>query len=184
MVTNGYMEPEPLEKLLTVVDAMNIDIKSMDPGFYRRMCKGDLAPVLRTCERVKRRCHLEVTNLLIPDENDSAQQVAKLAAYVAANLGDDTPLHLSRYFPRHKLDLPPTPDSSLARAWDIAREKLHYVYLGNVAAGDKAHTACPSCGTLLVKRTGYFTKITSGLARDDNGGARCATCGSGIPILL
>jgi pyruvate formate lyase activating enzyme len=185
MVTNGYMEPGPLAELLGVVDAMNIDIKSMDPAFYRRLCKGRLTPVLRACEQARKSCHLEITNLLIPGKNDSPAEVRELAAFVAANLGADTPLHLSRYFPRHRMDLPPTPQASLLQAYEIAREKLQYVYIGNSEAGDKANTYCPSCRALLVRRRGYQTQVTPGLAAAEGSKyAKCGKCGRETGIVV
>ncbi len=183
MVTNGYMEPSPLSDLLTVVDAMNIDIKSMDPGFYRRLCKGELEPVLRTCEAVKKRAHLEITNLLITGENDSQDDVRNLADHIAASLGKDTPLHISRYFPRHKFVKPSTPEKSLLKAWEICRDKLDYVYVGNMAAGDKGNTLCPSCGTLLIERSGYFTRTTAKLTAKGPQGPACGMCGHAINMV-
>ena len=176
MVTNGFMEPGPLKNLLTIVDAMNIDIKSMSEKFYRRLCKARLSPVLRTCEEVKKHCHLEITNLLIPGENDSEKDIKVLVDYVAANLGKDTPLHFSRYFPRHKLDIPPTPSSSLHRAKEIACDKLDYVYVGNIELDDSSNTYCPSCKTLLIKRSGYDVSIEAPLIKNS---ATCtALCGN------
>lgn len=184
MVTNGFMEPGPLSELLGLVDAMNIDIKSMSPSFYRRLCKGELAPVLRTCETVKKKCHLEITNLLIPEENDSERDVSKLVDFVATHLGRDTPLHISRYFPRHRLGHSPTPESSLLRAWEIAVDKLDYVYLGNMMAGDKENTFCPGCGELLIERNGYTTHLTDKLTSEGTGKCRCGACGAGINVQL
>ncbi len=107
----------PLADLLTVIDAMNIDIKSMNPSFYRRLCKGSLDPVLAACEQVKKAgCHLEITHLLIPGENDDPAETERLADFIAVKLGPETPLHISRYFPRNKMRHDPTPESLLQRA--------------------------------------------------------------------
>jgi pyruvate formate lyase activating enzyme len=179
MVTNGYMEPEPLAELLKVVDAMNIDIKSMNTEFYTRLCKAELAPVLRTCEAVKKAAHLEITNLVIPGENDTDEDFKSLADFIANHLGKDTPLHLSRYFPRYKLKTLPTPESTLMRAWEICREKLDYVYVGNISTGDKENTYCPSCKSLLIERTGYDVRITP-LLKNAGGVANCGNCGTAI----
>lgn len=184
MVTNGYMEPDPLKELLTVVDAMNIDIKSMSQDFYRKLSKGDLAPVLSTCETVKKHCHLEITNLLITDENDSEEEIGKLVDYIAINLGKDTPLHISRYFPRFKMDSQATSESSLLTACEIAKDKLDYVYLGNIYAGDKANTFCPSCNTLLIKRNGYNTVVTENLIKKSAGNCVCKECGYTIYVIM
>ncbi len=184
MVTNGYIEPAPLADLLTVVDAMNIDIKSMNPSFYRRICKGELDPVLSACIRVKKAgCHLEITHLLIPHENDDPAETEKLADFIAAELGPDTPLHISRYFPRHTMDHEPTPEALLNRAWEIARAKLRYVYVGNIIAEGKEDTRCPECDAPLIKRSGYAVHLTENLSVGKNL-PECGNCGTTIPIVL
>lgn len=184
MVTNGYMEPEPLKELCTVIDAMNIDIKSMNPDFYRKYCKAELDPVLRTCETVAKHCHLEITNLLITEKNDSEEEIQKLVNYIAQNLGKHIPLHISRYFPRYQFRHPATPESTLYRAWDLASDKLDYVYLGNLTVKDKAHTFCPSCNKTLIRRNGYYTNITKNLHKEDDGKGSCKNCGKELYIRL
>jgi pyruvate formate lyase activating enzyme len=185
MVTNGYMEPAPLADLLTVVDAMNIDIKSIRPAFYKKLCKAELEPVLRTCETVKKHCHLEITNLLIPGENDSPDDVRDLVAYVAENLGKDTPLHLSRYFPRFKMTSPPTPEKSLFDALEIARRDLQYVYVGNIQSSEASNTSCPVCHDVLVKRSGYSIEMAPGLKTKGSGNfALCPKCGVETNIII
>ena len=183
MVTNGFMEPAPLAELLTLVDAMNIDIKSIRPDFYKKLCKATLGPVLRTCETVKKHCHLEITTLVIPGQNDSEEEFRELTDFVAYHLGRDTPLHFSRYFPRNKATFPPTPESTLFKAWEIAREKLDYVYVGNIDSAGKANTYCPSCKQLLIERSGYSVKIAEGLTKDKNT-AVCPSCAAATNILL
>ncbi len=132
LVTNGYVNPEPLEDLLPLIGAMNIDLKAMDDQFYRSTCKGTLDPVLDTIKRAKQSTHIELTNLIIPTLNDSDVQIEKLAEWVLNNTGADTPLHLSRYFPCYELNLPPTPIEKMIHVKAIAEKKLKYVYLGNV----------------------------------------------------
>jgi len=177
MVTNGFIEPAPLNDLLSIVDAMNIDIKSMNPSFYRRICKGSLEPVLKTCEKVKKAgCHLEITHLLIPGENDRPEETTALADFMATHLGSDTPLHISRYFPRYRMDRSPTPAPLLERAYEIARKQLDYVYVGNIAAGNKENTYCPGCGELLISRSGYSVSITSSLLKTPDGKPQCNKC--------
>ena len=185
MVTNGFMEPAPLKELLTIVDAMNIDIKSIRTEFYKKLCKARLEPVLRTCETVKKSCHLEITTLIIPGENDTPGEIRELADYVAANLGRDTPLHFSRYFPRYKMNAPSTGADTLLHAWEIAREKLDYVYVGNMGTEDKSNTFCPSCGSLLIKRMGYSVTLTPGLtSTSPDQTASCPACGCKTNIFL
>lgn len=183
MVTNGYMEPGPLAELLTIVDAMNIDIKSMTQDFYGRLCGASLKPVLRTCVAVKKKAHLEITTLLIPGENDSPEEIAQLADFVATELGPDTPLHLSRYFPRYKLMTPPTPLETLDRAYRVACERLHYVFTGNVDSGQRSNTRCPRCNATLVQRNGYTIEITSNLLRTPSG-VCCTVCDTQIPLIV
>ena len=132
-VTNGYVNPEPLDRILPFIDAMNIDLKSIDEDFYKKYPKGKLPPVLETIKKSQERCHIELTNLLIPGLNDSRQQLTKLIDWVCENLGPEVPMHFSRYFPCHKFtESPPTPIATLHLAEEIARKKLRHVYLGNV----------------------------------------------------
>ena len=187
MVTNGYVEEPPLRDLLTVIDAWNIDIKSMNPDFYRRLCKGTLDPVLRACEIVKKAGgHLEITHLLIPGENDDPAETRRLADFIVGHIGVDTPLHISRYFPRHRMDHSPTPAALLDRAFAIARERLLFVYVDNMPAGDRENTYCPTCGALLIARTGYQVTRTPKLEPTTSGSGglpRCGACGTTIPII-
>jgi len=132
LVTNGYINPEPLEKILAYIDAMNIDLKSIEDEFYRKFCQGRLEPVLTTIKRVHQSCHIELTNLVIPGLNDQKENFLKLVDWIYENLGPEVPLHFSRYFPCYKMVLPPTPLARLKSAEEIARKKLKYVYLGNV----------------------------------------------------
>lgn len=178
LVTNGYWNPEPLEEVLEVVDALNIDLKSMEREFYLKLCGARLEPVLRTAKRASRSALVEVTHLVIPGYNDSEDQFRRLADWVATELGPDTPAHISAYFPRYRLQAPPTPPETLQRAYDIFRQQLNYVYLGNVAAAEGSDTRCPHCGALAIRRRGYRT--TNHLAD----GARCAGCGRGLPVVM
>lgn len=132
LVTNGYVNIEPLKEMLPFIDAMNIDIKSFDDDFYIKICKGTLVPVLRTIKTAFGKCHIELTSLIVPTLNDSEESVRKMVRWICDNLGTGTPLHLSRYFPCYRMELPPTPIETLKRAEAIAKEKLKYVYLGNV----------------------------------------------------
>jgi pyruvate formate lyase activating enzyme len=176
LVTNGYVNPGPLQELLPLVDAMNIDLKSMEPDFYRRICGGELEPVLGTIEKAHGRCLVELTNLVIPGLNDSPQQQVKLIDWVAG-LDKNIPLHLSRYFPQYQMRQPATPELTLIEFANRAREKLHYVYVGNIRLPDMADTRCPGCGRVLVNRQGYQIRI-SGL----KDGA-CRNCGRRADII-
>ena len=119
--------------MLPYIGAMNIDIKSIEEEFYKKHCLGNLKPVLENTKIAKEKgVHIEITNLIIPTLNDSERNIGELVDWVYANLGAETPLHFSRYFPCHKMKLPPTPRETLERAKEIADSKLKYVYLGNV----------------------------------------------------
>ncbi|MDP8263213.1 MAG: AmmeMemoRadiSam system radical SAM enzyme [Candidatus Ancaeobacter aquaticus] len=156
LVTNGYVKEEPLLELLPYIDAVNIDIKSMDDSFYKDMCGASRDPVLRTAEMCyANSCHVEITNLVISTLNDSPGHFEKLRDWICDHLSPSVPLHFSRYFPTYKLSLPPTPVSVLEEAYKIAKEKMMYVYLGNVGGGSWDSTYCPDCSSLLVSRSGY-----------------------------
>lgn len=161
LVTNGFIEEKPLEEILPYVDAMNIDVKSYTENFYRDMTFGRLSPVKRTVEIAHERCHVEITTLLIPGMNDGEDEVEALAKWLSS-LRKDIPLHLNRYFPNYKLDLPPTPVETIKRAREIAMKYLDYVYMGNVSDEEGSNTYCPKCGKLLIERRGYDIKMING----------------------
>ncbi|MGB9791036.1 MAG: AmmeMemoRadiSam system radical SAM enzyme [Thermacetogeniaceae bacterium] len=179
LVTNGSIQEEPLMRLLPYIDAMNIDVKAFTSDYYRRVCRGELEPVLRTVERAYGNCHIELTTLLVPGMNDSDEEIEALVDWVAS-LGKEVPLHFSRYFPRYRMELPPTPLKTLVRAWELARRKLDYVYIGNAwELGEKYdNTCCPECGALLVRRSGYYV-VLSGLE-----GRKCKECGAEIAVVV
>lgn len=175
LVSAGYVNPAPLAELLPFLDAANIDLKTMDPAGYRDNCGAELAPVLATLRTLARSdVVLEVTNLVIPGFNDTDALLHDWCAFVADELGPDTPVHFSRFFPCHRLtDRPPTPLSTLHRARDIARANgLHYTYCGNTH--ETEHTDCPGCGAPLVVRRGF--DVVSNEIRD----GRCPRCGLAI----
>jgi pyruvate formate lyase activating enzyme len=172
LVTNGYANPEPFAELLPFVDAINMDLKSIRPEFYKTLCRGTLEPVLDNARAAARATHLEVTNLVIPGHNDSDEDLRGLARWIAQELGPATPTHLSAYFPRYKLQAPPTPPETLERARGIFACELHHVYLGNVYSETGSSTRCQQCGSELIRRRGYSTRIV-GLA-----GRVCAKCGA------
>jgi len=176
LVTNGMINEEPLKELLPYIDAANIDLKSMDPEFYKKIVWGDLETVLNTIKITKNHWHIELANLIIPGYNDSPELIQELVDFVAS-IGVDIPLHFSRYFPHYKFNVPPTPVETLRFAGELACEKLQYVYIGNVwikeSSGirDWSSTYCPECGNLLVNRS-YFGVRVTGIAD-----GRCIKCG-------
>jgi len=177
LVTNGFVNPEPLAELLPLIDAMNIDLKAFDDGFYKKYCGGRIEPVKETIRTAAAAgVHVEVTLLLIPTLNDLDEKIDAQAEWLAS-VSPDMPFHISRYFPCYKMDLPPTPVSSLTRAREIASKHLNYVYLGNVGDTESATTRCTSCRAPVIKRSGYMTEIT-GLD-----GNKCSNCGGCIAVV-
>ncbi|HHU69907.1 MAG TPA: AmmeMemoRadiSam system radical SAM enzyme [Thermoanaerobacterales bacterium] len=176
LVTNGFIEEEPLKELLPYIDAMNIDVKGFSQEFYKEYTKGDIGPVKRTVELAHKNCHVEVTTLLISGLNDSEKEIESLCSWLAS-LRKDIPLHLSRYFPNYKMDLPATSLDTMERAYDTASKYLEYVYLGNVRS-KRNNTYCPQCGALLIDRQ-YFANIVG-----ITGNGICASCGKDINIVM
>ena len=178
LVTNGSVNADPFRRLTPFIDAMNIDVKSMDPEFYRKICKAKLEPVLATCRAARAAgIHVEITNLVIPTLNDSDELLGRLVDFVA-ELGPEVPLHFSAYFPSYKMTIEATPISALLRAREIARERLFYVYLGNVRTADGSDTHCPQCDNLLIARQGYGTTI-KGIDKD-----KCGNCGRKVDMVI
>jgi pyruvate formate lyase activating enzyme len=177
LVTNGFVQQEPLRELLPLIDALNIDVKAFKGEYYNSVCNGRLEPVLETVATASRLSHVELTTLLVPTKNDSEEEVVALVNWIA-DLDRSIPLHLSRYFPQFKMDLPPTPLETLRRAREIALKKLQFVYIGNAPELTADDTLCPNCQQLLVERQGYSTRVT-GL-----NGKYCSHCGEQINIIL
>ena len=177
LVTNGFLMPEPFDELLPHVDAINMDLKSIRPDFYKRLCHGRLEPVLANAVTAAGRTHLEVTNLIVPGHNDTPEELGELAAWIAEHLGPQTPTHLSAYFPRCRLQAPPTSLETLEAAYGIFSQRLAHVYLGNVRTPRGANTLCHQCGATLIERRGYATRVV-GLR-----GNRCSACGAGNCIV-
>jgi len=179
-VTNGYINEEPLRKISPFLDAMNVDVKAFTESFYKKICKARLAPVLRTCEVAKNLgIHLEVTYLVIPEMNDSLDEIKKFCDWVVDFLGVETPVYFSRFHPYFKMkNTPATPLETLLSVYEIAKDAgILYPYLGNVSNENYENTICPSCKNILIDRHGYTIK-TSGLL---NG--RCRQCNKIIPIV-
>ena len=172
VVSNGYIEPEPLKALLPYIDAYKVDFKAFDPEFYNKLTGGSLDPVLQTMKIIHEHgVWLEIVNLLVTGQNDSDNQVRKLAHWVKENLGDEVPLHFSRFHPMFKLsNLPPTPVDRVLRARDIAlAEGLKYVYTGNIPDSPGDSTYSPKTGQVVIKRQEFFliqNMLTNGIAPD------------------
>ena len=176
-VTNGFMTPQSREVILPYLHAANVDLKSFNDPYYRRMCGGRLQPVLDTIrEFYAQGVETEVTTLVIPEENDSDEELRSIAGFLAS-VSPDLPWHISRFFPTYQLmNRPPTPVDTLLRAAQIGREAgLHYVYLGNVP-GAAEDTLCPQCRTPAIRRGMYETAI-------EEGADRCPACGAPLPVV-
>ena len=162
-VTNGYMSKAALEMAAPYLDAANVDLKAYSDQFYRDMCQARLAPVTATLKRMKALgIMVEVTTLVIPGLNDDAAELTALAAFLAAELGTDTPWHLSRFHPAYRLtDRRPTPVETLNTARQIGLDAgLKYVYIGNVPGSGGENTYCPSCGNIVINRFHYTTRAS------------------------
>jgi pyruvate formate lyase activating enzyme len=178
MVSNGYIGKKPLEELLDYMDAFNIDLKGFSEEFYRKFAGARLEPVLKTLKKIRMTTrHLEITNLVIPSLNDKVDLFRDMISWISGELGPDTVLHLSRYHPDYKLYAEPTPPVKLEEFYEIAHEKLAYVYVGNISLGAMQDTYCRKCGELLVTRQGYRV-VVAGLT---NAGA-CVKCGNQVMI--
>jgi pyruvate formate lyase activating enzyme len=186
-VTAGYICEEPRAEFFGAMDAANVDLKAFTESFYRKICGGELAPVLDTLVYLRRETDVwfELTTLLIPGENDSDGELHEASAWVAENLGPSVPWHFTAFHPDYKmLDKPPTPLATLTRARDIARGYgLRYVYTGNVRDERGGSTWCHACGEQIIGRDWYL--ITAWNLTDDGAcrscGARCAGVFEGPP---
>ncbi|MBW4828435.1 MAG: AmmeMemoRadiSam system radical SAM enzyme [Clostridiaceae bacterium] len=172
-ITNGYIEKEPLKRLLPYIDAMNVDLKSIDDDFYKGLCKGSLSPVLETIKLAEEKTLIEVTTLLIEGKNDSIEKIREISKWLSS-IDKNIPLHLTRYHPAFKMDAPSTSYDSLLNAKDEAIKYLNYVYIGNVWGAD-ANTYCPECNIKLVERN-YNIEI---IGIEDN---KCTNCGYNIRL--
>lgn len=173
-VSNGFMSPEALETVSPFLDAANVDLKAFNDDFYKKMCKARLSPVLETLKKMKAlNVFVEVTTLLIPGLNDDPEELKDLAAFIFNELGDDTPWHVSRFYPTYRLtDRPATPLETLLRARDIGIDAgLKYVYTGNVPGENSENTFCYGCGRKLIDRRGF--KVAENKITDN----KCPDCG-------
>jgi pyruvate formate lyase activating enzyme len=173
MVSNGYVNTEPLNEILEFIDAFNIDLKAFNNNFYRNLTGAEIEPVKNSLKQIARSGkHLEITTLIIPGLNDDEKEMKLQTEWMAGELGKNIPFHLSRYFPTYKRDNPPTTEESLKRLYEIASAKLSYVYMGNSNSKYGQNTSCPSCGAEVTIRSGYKTELIN---LDEEG--KCTCCG-------
>jgi pyruvate formate lyase activating enzyme len=178
LVTNGFINPEPLRALLRHIDAVRVDLKAFDEAFYREISSGSLQPVLQTLKIIQEEgVWLEIINLVIPTLNDDPEKIKAMCRWILENLGPDVPLHFNRFMPAYRLThLPATPVRTLEAAHRIAREAgLNFVTIGNVPGHRYDSTFCPGCGERLIHRAG-ITMLTNHIR---NG--QCRFCNRPIP---
>ena len=172
----GYINKKPLRKLSKYMNAANIDLKGFTEDFYNRICNGSLKPVLNSLVVLKQEgVWLEITNLVLPTLNDDMKTIREMCKWIKKNLGVDTPIHFSRFYPQYKLDnLPPTPLETITEARKTAMDVgLKYVYIGNIR-NEGENTYCPKCKKMLIEREGYFVK------QNNIASGKCKFCSTSI----
>jgi len=178
VITNGFINPEPLAELIKVVEAIKIDLKAFNQDFYTSYVRGELKPVLESIKQIAgSKVWLEIVYLVIPTLNDNPEEIRQMARWLKAEIGPDYPLHFSRFQPMYLIkNLPPTPISTLEKLRDIALEEgLHYVYLGNIPGHPAENTYCHNCGQPVIERYGYAIK------KINMSGNKCRHCQQVIP---
>ncbi|MFP4481258.1 MAG: AmmeMemoRadiSam system radical SAM enzyme [Thermovirgaceae bacterium] len=176
LVTNGYIKCGPWNELLPLVSAVNIDLKGFSGDSYRQV-GGSLGPVLeRIDEAIEAKVHVELTHLVVPGINDDDAEFCAMVDWISER-SPSIPLHISRYFPHHRWNRPPTSVELLKRYAEYGKRKLHYVYLGNVE--HESQTVCPGCKTTVMRRKGYRTE---NIGVDKNG--RCGFCNTPLGIVM
>jgi len=178
MVTSCYFNPQPLIDLLPYFDVIKVDLKGFNDKFYNNVIEGKLSIILTNLLILKKNNILtEIVNLIIPNNNDNPKDIEDLCKWIYNNLGEDTPLFFTRFFPAYKFNnLPPTPLETLVKAYNIAKKTgLNYVYIGNAPELGYENTYCPNDHTLLIERYGYWIKQIN----IKNG--KCPICGRKIP---
>jgi len=174
MVSNGYVNREPLLELIQFIDAFNIDLKAFNNNFYRKLSNADIQPVKNALKLIsKSGKHLEITTLIIPGQNDNKKEMALQSEWIAGELGKDVPLHLSRYFPMFRRNDPSTSQETLMNLFEIASKNLDFVYVGNTVSEYGQTTFCPVCKTSVTERSGYRTRFQN---IDKEG--KCIKCGT------
>ncbi len=177
-VTNGYQTPEAVELIRPYLDAANVDLKAFSDSYYRKIMGATLKPVLDTiCLMRSLGIWVEITTLVIPGLNDTAEELRRVARFLAKEVSPKTPWHISRFFPTYKMSgLPPTEMGSMTQARAIGLEEgLEYVYVGNIGEADLENTHCPGCNLLLIERS--ILGVAANAVRD----GACPRCGWSIP---
>ena len=177
-VSNGYMTREAIDFVDGWLDGINIDLKAFSDDYYKRLCGAKLQPVLDTIKYIAKETNIwmEITTLLIPGENDSEDELKRLADFIVSDAGPDVPWHISKFHPQYKyMNSLPTPIDSLERAYRTGQAAgLHYIYLGNVPGSQAESTFCYNCGRLLIERIGYR------IAMNNVADSKCPDCGTEV----
>lgn len=182
IVSNGYINPEPLKELCKYIDAANIDIKGITEKFYRQYSKVDIKFVLNTIKKLhKEKIWMELTNLIIPELNDNLKDIKKLCEWIKDNVGTDVPLHFSKFYPYYRAsNISQTPSLILENAKSIASDVgINYVYIGNLGFLD--NTYCPKCNKLIISRSHISVEV-KGLSDENKN--ECTSCKTVIPGLF
>ena len=177
--TAGYIHAEPLQLLLENMDAINVDLKAFSEDYYSSVCSVEFEHVLNTLKVIKQKnIMLEITNLIVTGRNDDRENISDMVTWITDNIGNDTPLHFSRFFPNFQFtDLLATPEETLEMAHDIARSAgINYVYIDNLPGHDYQSTYCPTCKTKLVERNGTEVKLL-----DISSNGVCVLCDTKVP---
>lgn len=178
MVSNGFITGEALKSLLPVLKAVKIDLKSFSQSFYADTCEGQLQPVLDTLKRLSDAgIWFEIVVLLVPALNDSADEIKKMSTWIVKELGQDVPVHFSRFHPQYKMrNISPTPLETLARSRRIAMDAgIKFVYTGNAPGEEGQNMVCPSCKAMLIRRYQYS------ILENNIAGGLCKACKAKIP---
>ncbi len=162
MVSNGFINEEPLKKLLLYTDAWNVDLKAFNEEFYKNVCFGSLQPVLNAIKIINEKNHIEVTHLMIEDVNDDVNDFIELVKYIS-RINENIPLHVSRYFPKYLMNNPATTILKINESIQNAKSYLKYVYSGNIILENmkENNTYCSFCHTELIERHTYSAYITN-----------------------
>ncbi|MBU2634394.1 MAG: AmmeMemoRadiSam system radical SAM enzyme [Nanoarchaeota archaeon] len=176
IVSNGYINEDPLKELIPYLDAVNIDLKAFNENFYTKNCNAQLEPVLNTLKLLKKsNIWIEITNLIIPRLSDNQKEIEKMCQWIRKNLGN-IPIHFSRFYPYYKLDyIQETPLITLRKASNTAKKYLDYVYIGNILTDKEENTYCPKCQSLIIERHGFE------ILKNNLKSGKCSNCKKVIP---
>jgi len=177
MISNGYIQEKPMRDLCKVLDAVKIDLKAYTERFYKELVSGELRPVLDTLALLREEnMWNEIVYLVIPNQNDDPRELRDMCKWIVKELGEDVPIHFSRFHPQYRLkNVPPTPVQTLKKAHQIALDSgLHYAYIGNVPGDPAESTYCPACGKVVIRRIGYS------ITENNLNSGKCSACGNPI----